>query len=160
VSCFASGCATFRPTSYTLLKYYTLSSWRIAAFNSILLPRECQLPCSHTYARTLGNQSKCRLSSTTRCRRRCEVSTSWTYPIFTSSGGKTWRKRQRRFGYVAVERYKGIRRGIPFAICSHACLLPAIRNTPRYMPGWYSYKAAHCVRPIQISVPQVADYPS
>jgi hypothetical protein len=40
---------------------------------------------------------------------------------------------------------------IQFATCSHACLLPAIRDseTPRYVPGWYSYKAAHCVRPVQ-----------
>jgi hypothetical protein len=93
---------------HTLLKYYTLSSWRIAAFNSILLPRECQT-LTHTYAHTLGNQSKCRPSSTTRCRRRCEVSTSWTDPISTYFGGSAWRKMQQRVGYVAVERFKSIR---------------------------------------------------
>lgn len=128
-----------QPSSCYTLKYYTLSSWRIAAFHSILLPRESHTPNTHT--RALGTQSQCRPSSTTRCRRRCEVST-WTDPIFTCTGGNTWRKRQQRVGYVGVERSKSIRRGIQ--ICSHACLLPAIRDseTPRYVPGWYSRKAA------------------
>jgi hypothetical protein len=147
VSCFASGLRNL--SSYYTNKYYTLSSWRIVAFDSTLLLRTCQT-LQHTYARALETLPKCRLSSTTRCRRRCEVSTSWTDPIPTYSGGNTWRKRQQRVGYVPVERFKSKSRGILSAVWSHACLLPAIKDeTPRYVPGWYSHKAAHCVRPEQ-----------
>lgn len=90
-----------QPSSCYTLKYYTLSSWRIAAFHSILLPRESHTPNTHT--RALGTQSQCRPSSTTRCRRRCEVSTG-SLPLYLKHHLErcAWHKRQQWVEQVAL----------------------------------------------------------
>jgi hypothetical protein len=146
-----------QPSSYYTLKYYTLSSWRIAAFHSTLLARESHTLDTHT--RASGTRSKCRLSSTTRCRRRCEVST-WTEPISTFFGGNTWRKRQQRVGYVAVERFKSIRRGIPILVCCPRSETP--KHPAVCRGGTVTRQRAWTLRATgtRYSVSQIADFHS
>jgi hypothetical protein len=133
-------------------------TWRIAAFNSIQLPRKCCTLDTHIRA-PLRNQSKCRPSSTTRCRRRCEVSTSWNNPISTCFGGNTWRKRQQRVGYVAVEHIQ------VHTICDLFARLFAardqrLRNTPLCAGVVQLQGGALRATGTKCSVSQMADHPS
>jgi hypothetical protein len=134
VSCFASGCATFvlLPTLLSTT-HFPLGALLLFARSSSL---ESVIHLTHIRTRALGTQTRCRLSSTTRCRRRCEVST-WTDPISTYTGGDTWRKRQQRFEYVAVERFKEhLSRHTNLFARLFAARDQSLQNTP-LCAGWY-----------------------